>query len=74
MFRHRGGWRRTSRRTVEAVLTKPLKESKLYSIKLPEKSWLFVIKLPEKARQFVIKEPEELEKLMKLAGEGGVCL
>ena len=22
MFRHRGGWRRTSRRTVEAVLTK----------------------------------------------------
>ena len=43
-------------------------------IKLPEKVRQFVIKLPEKARQFVIKEPEELEKLMKLAGEGGVCL
>ena len=61
------------------MLIKPPEETGLYLIKPEEleKYWKqkkLLIKLPEKARQFVIKEPEELEKLMKLAGEGGVCL
>ena len=38
---------------------RPLKESRLFVIKLPEESRLFVIKLPEEARQFVIKLPKK---------------